>query len=70
MAELEPYKNGFYLWKYVPSVAAAAVFCAVFFIAATAHVWRTWKRRAWFCIPFVIGGYSTTSGNVLANADN
>ncbi|KAH6972465.1 RTA1 like protein-domain-containing protein [Ilyonectria sp. MPI-CAGE-AT-0026] len=62
MAELEPYKNGYYLWKYVPSVAAAAVFCAVFFIAATAHVWRTWKRRAWFCIPFVIGGYMQSIG--------
>jgi hypothetical protein len=36
MAVMEPYKGGYgyYLWKYLPSKAGAAIFC-VLFIAAT-----------------------------------
>jgi hypothetical protein len=58
MAGPEPYKHGYYLWKYVPSVAAAAIFCLAFAIATAGHVWRIWKTRAWMAIPFAIGGFS------------
>ena len=58
MAVLEPYKHGYYLWKYVPSIVAAAIFCALFFVMTVLHCWRLIRARMWFCIPFVIGGYS------------
>lgn len=61
MAGLEPYKHGYYLWKYVPSAAAAGIFCAIFGVVTIAFVWRIWKTRTWFCIPFAVGGYSTWS---------
>ncbi|KAF2470905.1 RTA1 like protein [Lindgomyces ingoldianus] len=57
MAQLEPYKGGYYLWKYVPSMAAAIIFL-IFFMAATfAHSYRIWKTKAWFCVPFGVGGF-------------
>lgn len=31
MAELQQYKGGYYLWRYVPSLAAAALFALLFF---------------------------------------
>lgn len=58
MAGLQPYKHGYYLWKYVPSMAAAVICCMVFFIITGAFIWKIWKTRTWFCIPFAIGGYS------------
>ncbi|KAK3934435.1 RTA1 like protein [Diplogelasinospora grovesii] len=62
MAQLQPYKGGYYLWKYVPSVEAAAIFCVLFLFATAAHSWRVWKTRTWFCIPFAIGGYFEVIG--------
>ena len=58
MAVLEPYKHGYYLWKYVPSIGAAVFFCILFIVMTGGHVWRIYRTRAWFCIPFAIGGYS------------
>ncbi|RAH70018.1 RTA1 domain-containing protein [Aspergillus aculeatinus CBS 121060] len=56
MAKLEPYKHGYYLWQYLPSLAAAVIF-AIFFTAATVlHFIKLVKWRARFCIPFAIGG--------------
>ncbi|KPM35699.1 hypothetical protein AK830_g10888 [Neonectria ditissima] len=57
MVELQPYKHGYYLWLYVPSLAAAVIFCLLFGVATIAHVWKICKTRTWFCIPFAIGGY-------------
>jgi hypothetical protein len=61
MAGPEPYKHGYYLWKYVPSMAAAVICCMAFFAITAAFVWRIWKTRTWFCIPFAVGGYSKFS---------
>jgi hypothetical protein len=58
MAGLEPYKHGYYLWKYVPSVAAAGIFCFVFAVATAGHIWRIWKTRAWMGVAFAVGGFS------------
>lgn len=55
MAGLESH-NGYYLWHYVPNIAAAVIFIVVFAIVTGAHVWRMVQTRLWFCLPFVIGG--------------
>ncbi|KAH7376785.1 RTA1 like protein-domain-containing protein [Plectosphaerella cucumerina] len=57
MAVLEPLKSGYYIWKYLPSVPAAAIFCVLFLVATMAHAWRIWKTRNWFCIAFAVGGF-------------
>lgn len=56
MAELKPYKGGYYLWLYVPSLGAAVSFLLLFSIATVLHIYRMINMRTWFCIPFVIGG--------------
>jgi hypothetical protein len=58
MAELKPYKGNFYLWNYVPSLPAAVVFDVAFLAITILHIHRLYKTRLWFCIPFVIGGFS------------
>ncbi|KAN0117846.1 RTA1 like protein [Hyaloscypha variabilis] len=54
MAVLESH-NGYYLWKYVPSVAAAGIFAALFAIAMFAHFWRVYTTKSKFCLAFAIG---------------
>lgn len=57
MAVLEPYKGGYYLWKYVPSIAAAVIFILLFLAMTALISWRMFKTKTWFCIPFAIGGF-------------
>ncbi|KAF9700059.1 hypothetical protein EKO04_001575 [Ascochyta lentis] len=62
MAILEPYKGGYYLWNYVPSIAAAVIFI-ILFLAMTALIsWRMFKTKTWFCVPFAIGGLFEFAG--------
>lgn len=56
MPTLETY-NGYYLWHYVPNVAAAVIYAVLFLIITIAHTWKMFRHRTWFCIPFVIGGF-------------
>jgi hypothetical protein len=49
MSERKPY------YKYVPSVAAAGIFVALFAALAVFHLFKTLKTRTWFCIPLVVG---------------
>ncbi|RAL04964.1 RTA1 domain-containing protein [Aspergillus ibericus CBS 121593] len=56
MAKLEPYKGGYYLWQYLPSLAAAAIFTIAFIAATGMHFVRLSQWRARFCLPFAIGG--------------
>ncbi|KAJ4326097.1 hypothetical protein N0V94_000259 [Neodidymelliopsis sp. IMI 364377] len=68
--ELLPYKDNFYLWKYVPSMAAAVIFLILYLVASVTHMWKMWKMRMWFCIPFVIGGFLEVigyGGRIAAN---
>jgi hypothetical protein len=44
------------LYRYNPSIAAAATFAALFGISATLHATQLGLRRTWYFIPFVIGG--------------
>lgn len=62
MAKLLPYKGDYYLWNYIPSLPAAIIFCVLFAIFSIAHSYRLYRKRQWFCIPFVIGGVLETIG--------
>ncbi|TVY59721.1 Protein RTA1 [Lachnellula suecica] len=62
MAKLEEYKDGHYLWNYVPSMVGAVIFIILFFAATVFHVWRMFKTRTWFCIPFALGCLSEAIG--------
>ncbi|OBT61162.1 hypothetical protein VE03_09447 [Pseudogymnoascus sp. 23342-1-I1] len=54
MTELKSHM-GYYLWHYLPSTPAAAIFAILFAVATAAHFWRLIKTRAWFCLAFTLG---------------
>jgi hypothetical protein len=54
MAVLESH-HGYYLWNYVPSIAAAGIFAALFILATGAHCWRIYTCGTKFCIAFALG---------------
>ncbi|KAH7123153.1 RTA1 like protein-domain-containing protein [Dactylonectria macrodidyma] len=56
MPELKPYRGDYYLWKYIPSTPAAAIFTALFALGTVYIAWRMFRSRAWFCTSFIIGG--------------
>jgi len=56
MPSLESHQ-GYYLWHYVPSIAAAIVFAILFGAVTAAHLWKMIQTRMWFCLPFVFGGF-------------
>jgi RTA1 like protein len=55
MPTLETY-HGYPLWRYIPSLPAAILFSILFGLATLLHAFNIYRRRMWFCIPFVIGG--------------
>ncbi|KAJ8110435.1 hypothetical protein OPT61_g6728 [Boeremia exigua] len=57
MAVLEPLPGGYYLWNYIPSIAAAVIFILLFLAMTALISWRMFKTKTWFCIPFAIGGF-------------
>ncbi|KAK6331861.1 hypothetical protein TWF718_002400 [Orbilia javanica] len=64
MVELKPLEGteDAYLWKYLPSIPAAAVAIALFAIPTILLCWKLIKSRTWFCIPFAIGGILQVAG--------
>ncbi|CAH0028110.1 unnamed protein product [Clonostachys rhizophaga] len=56
MAELKPYRGDYYLWLYLPSTVAGAIFTTLFVLSTAFVAWRMIKSRAWFCTVFIIGG--------------
>ncbi|KAJ5203147.1 hypothetical protein N7449_005226 [Penicillium cf. viridicatum] len=46
----------FKLYRYTPSIAAAAIFVALFIITTVLHLWQLIKSRSWCFIAFVLGG--------------
>ncbi|KAJ5106232.1 hypothetical protein N7456_002907 [Penicillium angulare] len=56
MAKLEPLAGGYYVWHYVPSIAAAVIFIILFGVVTTYHFWKLFKTKVRFTIPFAIGG--------------
>lgn len=56
MAELKPYRGNYYLWQYLPSTAAAALFAILFIVVTSYITWRLVKARAYYITAFVVGG--------------
>lgn len=46
----------FKLYRYTPSLAAAAISATVFAILTALHTWRLLRVRAYYFTPFTIGG--------------
>ncbi|KAE9365646.1 RTA1 like protein [Stipitochalara longipes BDJ] len=63
MAVLESH-DGYYLWKYLPSIPAAVVFLILFVATTGLHLWRILKTKTWFCIVFAIGGFFEVIGYI------
>ncbi|KAJ5176921.1 RTA-like protein [Penicillium canariense] len=68
MTKLEPYRGGYYLWKYIPSLAAAIIFLLLFIAATAFHSWKLYKTKARFCIAFVLGGIFEVIGYIARAA--
>jgi hypothetical protein len=56
MPELQKYKGAVYLWDYVPSLPLAISFAILFTLLTILHIYKMFRSKLWFCIPFVIGG--------------
>ncbi|CAJ2514038.1 Uu.00g021570.m01.CDS01 [Anthostomella pinea] len=54
--EIREGESGFVFYRYHPSLAAAAVFVALFAINTLVHAFQLARYRTWYFIPFVIGG--------------
>lgn len=52
--------EGFKYYHYNPSGAAAGIMFAAFAAATGYHLWKMFRARTWFFIPFVIGGFCKT----------
>lgn len=52
-------KEEYVLYRYTPSIAAAAVVISVFAILTGLHTYRMIRTKLWFCVPFTIGGACT-----------
>lgn len=61
MAVLLPYKGDYYLWHYLPSVPAAVIFLLAFLGCTIGTIWKSWKARVKFCIPFIVGTFCESS---------
>jgi len=76
MAVLQPYKGNYYLWHYLPSVPAAIIFLLIFLGCTFGLIWKSWRARIKFGIPFIFGTfcqsiesiYSEVPWGVLANS--
>ncbi|KAI1450612.1 RTA1-domain-containing protein [Annulohypoxylon stygium] len=49
-------------FEYRPNQAAGYTFVALFALASLGHLICIFWHRAWFCIPFILGGISETFG--------
>jgi len=45
------------LYHYNPSFVAAVIFIVLFITTTTAHTYQLLRRRTWYFIPFLIGGF-------------
>ncbi|TPX13402.1 uncharacterized protein E0L32_006132 [Thyridium curvatum] len=54
--------NGYPLWLYIPNRPAAVIFTIIFVIITGYHTYLLFRRRLWFVIPFVVGGYFEVIG--------
>jgi len=66
MAEGEQ-NEGYQLYHYDPSVAAAAVFTILFLATSLFHTWQMFKHKTWFFVAFIVGGLCTKLHPFLGN---
>jgi hypothetical protein len=52
-------------WNYVPSLPLAIVATTVFASLTILHIFRLFRTRTWFCIPFIIGGACEFKTHIL-----
>ncbi|KAE9379719.1 RTA1-domain-containing protein [Stipitochalara longipes BDJ] len=65
MAVLEPYAGtAFYLWKYIPSIAASIAFAILYLITGSLIGFRMYKTKTWFCAAFVTGCFMEIIGYI------
>lgn len=59
-------------YDYIPSLPAAIIAVILFSIVTIAHATITLRTRAWFCIPFVVGGIceSTNTYDPVLHTDS
>lgn len=43
------------LYRYTPSIPAAAVFAVIFLVLSILHLLRLFRNRTYFFIPFIVG---------------
>jgi hypothetical protein len=51
----------FTFYYYDPSLAAGAIFAALFGLTTFLHLYQLLRTRTWFMIPFAIGGVCMSS---------
>ncbi|KAF5715319.1 Rtm1p [Fusarium mundagurra] len=59
---LDDGKLDFKPYRYTPSFPAAIIATVIFAILSCLHLWRLYRTRAWYFIPFTIGGAFETIG--------
>ncbi|RYP37917.1 hypothetical protein DL767_002789 [Monosporascus sp. MG133] len=74
MAEQQPTGEdfGFDFYHYDPSLAAAALFVAVFALSTAMHGYQLVKHRTWYFIPFFLGGLCEAlgyGGRIIASTE-
>ena len=48
--------NAFVLYRYHPNSVAAVIFVVLFALSTALHIFQSFRRKAWFLIPLIIGG--------------
>ncbi|PSN72725.1 RTA1-domain-containing protein [Corynespora cassiicola Philippines] len=64
--------DDFEYYRYEPSLAAAIIFVVLFSVTTLLHMFQSFRKRAWFFIPFLIGGWCEIVGyigRVLSSKD-
>ncbi|KAL1591359.1 hypothetical protein SLS60_012058 [Paraconiothyrium brasiliense] len=54
----------FKLYRYDPFMAAAVIFIILFLVITAIHFYQLIRTRAWFFIPFIIGGFFQVIGYI------
>lgn len=64
MADNDGSERSFVLYRYHPSLAAAAIFVVLFALTTGFHIYQTFRKRSWFMTALVVGGLFQTIGYI------
>lgn len=48
--------SDYVLYQYTPSLVAAVIFAAIFFLTTAFHLWQRVRSHAKYFNPFIVGG--------------